>query len=43
MKDWMIYLLREFAEENWTAFLQRCKDGGIPEEDIEKEFNNFEN
>lgn len=31
-------ILIDFAEENWIAFLQRCEDDGIDEEEAEEEF-----
>ena len=29
--DDFLYKLVDFAEENWVAFLQRCKESGISE------------
>jgi len=34
--DDIIYRLIDFAEENWSSFLQRCEESGIDEEEAEK-------
>ena len=35
----LLQRLKDFAEENWSAFLQRCIEGGIPEDEVEDWFN----
>ena len=33
----MINVILEFIEIHWEAFVKHCLDGGIPENEIEKE------
>ena len=39
MDEFILEILMEFAEEKWVAFLQRCVENGLSEEDISLEFN----
>ena len=31
----VLYKLIDFAEENWSAFIFRCKESGITEEEVD--------
>ncbi len=35
----MEYTIIDFIEENWSAFVQRCTESGIPENEVEAEFD----
>jgi len=35
----LIIAMTNFVEENWSAFIQRCEERGISEEELEFEIN----
>ena len=42
MDEFIFSILKNFAEENWEDFIQRCKENGLTEEEVEKEFDSGE-
>ena len=41
LNDNIVRRLLDFAEENWTPFLQRCSESGMDEEEVEEEISNL--
>jgi hypothetical protein len=34
-------IIFDFIEENWVAFRRTCKDHGIPDDEVEGQFDKF--